>query len=209
MEHVEWLGPYRYGWDENCFPLGRDSMALAAFCTVRPRWRVCDFGCGAGALLALLLGREPTVKASGVELSAHAADWARRNLPRVPITTGDMTDRGRLPPAGSCDLVISNPPYFAADSGGNGGAARMEHSCTLRGLCAAAAYTLKNGGRFALAYRPERLCDLMCSLRAVDLEPKRMQMLSVPGKPPSALLLEAVRQGRPGLDVLPDEGQGS
>lgn len=203
MEHTEQLGPYRYTWDEHCFPLTGDSVALAAFCTLRRNWRVCDLGCGAGALMALLLGREAAIEVSGVELDVHAAELARQNLPGVSITCGDLTRRTDLLPAGSCDLVISNPPYFASGSGGDGGRARMEQTCTVDALCESAAYLLKNGGRFALCYRPERLCDLLCTLRAAGLEPKRMRMLSSPGKAPSAVLVEAVRQGRPGLQIEP------
>lgn len=199
MQHTEQLGPYQYVWDEHCFPLTGDSVALATFCTLKKNGRVCDLGCGAGALMALLLGRESTIAVSGVELDPHAAELARQNLPGVPIAAGDLTKRSDLPPAGSCDLVISNPPYFAHGSGGDGGRARMEQTCTVDALCDSAAYILKNGGRFALCYRPERLCDLFCALRAAALEPKRMKLIACPEKAPSVVLVEAVKQGRPGL----------
>ena len=63
---------------------------------------------------------------------------------------------------------------------------------------------MKNGGRFALVHRPERLADLFAALRGAGLEPKRLRLVQHgPDKPPSAALVEAVRQGRPGLEVLP------
>ena len=63
---------------------------------------------------------------------------------------------------------------------------------------------LRNGGRFALVHRPERLAGLMEALGQSGLEPKRLQMVQHDrDKPPSAVLVEAVRQGRPGLSVLP------
>ena len=66
----------------------------------------------------------------------------------------------------------------------------------------AARRLLRNGGRFALCHRPERLCDVLCALRAQGLEPKRVKLLShSPGHLPSLLLVEGVRQGRPGLTV--------
>lgn len=107
-------------------------------------------------------------------------------------------------PAGSFSLAVSNPPYFKAGSGGCGGPARMEGDCALEDWCAAAGRLLKNGGRFALVHRPERLCDLFAALRSAGLEPKRLRLLQHgPDCPPSAVLLEAVRQGRPGLEILP------
>ncbi len=98
--------------------------------------------------------------------------------------------------------MVSNPPYFQVNSGGSGGAARSEEHCTLEQLCAAAGRLVKNGGRFALCHRPERLTDIVCALRAHGLEPKRLTLLSHgPDHPPSLLLVEAVRQGRPGLTI--------
>ena len=62
----------------------------------------------------------------------------------------------------------------------------------------------RNGGRFALCHRPERLTDLLCALRVCGLEPKRLQLAThALDRPPSLVLVEAVRQGRPGLEVLP------
>jgi tRNA1(Val) A37 N6-methylase TrmN6 len=62
---------------------------------------------------------------------------------------------------------------------------------------------VKNGGRFALVHRPERLCDLFQALRENRLEPKRLQFLQSGKNPPSAVLVEAYKQARPGLRVLP------
>ena len=78
----------------------------------------------------------------------------------------------------------------------------MELTCTLDQLCAAAARLVKNGGRFALCHRPERLCDVLCTLRAHGLEPKRLKLVAhSPAHPPALLLVEAVKGGRPGLVV--------
>ena len=58
--------------------------------------------------------------------------------------------------------------------------------------------------RIALVYRPERLAELFAALQAHGMEPKRLQLVQHgPDKAPSAALVEAVRQGRPGLAVLP------
>jgi len=51
----EQLGPYLLRQSDHCFPLGRDTLLLGAFATLRRGWRVCDLGCGGGALPLLLL----------------------------------------------------------------------------------------------------------------------------------------------------------
>lgn len=202
--HIEYLDPYTLSWPEGVFPLGSDALALGEFATVRRGWRVCDLGTGSGALLLLLARRAPDLALSAVERDPLAAQTARDNLAQNDLTgtvvAGDLRDR--LLPAGQFDLVVSNPPYFPVNAGGSGGPARSEAFCTLEQLCAAAGYLVKNGGRFALCHRPERLTDLLCSLRSHDLEPKRLVLLShSPKHAPSLLLVEAVKQGRPGVKV--------
>lgn len=202
--HIEYLDPYTLSWPEGVFPLGGDALALGEFATVRRGWRVCDLGTGSGALLLLLARRAPDLALSAVERDPLAAQTARDNLAQNSLTgtvvTGDL--RNRLLPAGQFDLVVSNPPYFPVNAGGSSGPERSEAFCTLEQLCAAAGYLVKNGGRFALCHRPERLTDLLCSLRSHDLEPKRLVLLShSPKHTPSLLLVEAVKQGRPGVEV--------
>ena len=206
MSRTEFLPPYRYTLPEGCFPLGRDSLALGEFATVRPRQKVCDLGCGGGLLLLLLSRRAEGLALHGVELDPVAAQAARDNLTanglEGQILTGDLR---LLPyPAGSFPLVVSNPPYFAAGSGRSGGPTRMEGGCTLSELCTSAARLVQNGGRFALVHRPERLTDLLCALRAARLEPKRLCFLQHDAAhPPPAVLVEAVKNGRPGVEILP------
>ena len=194
MESVEFLGRYRLTQSDACFKLGRDSVLLARFCTLRPRWSVCDLGCGVGSLLLLLSQRE--------EALDHVLLHGPPGLGRQ-VLTGDLRDRALLK-GDRFQLVIANPPYFRAGSGKSGGQARMDDTCPVDDLCRAAGRLAKTGGRFALVYRPERLAELFAALRGARLEPKRLQLLSYgPSSPPYAVLVEAVKEGGPGLEILP------
>ena len=198
----EQLGPYTLSWPEGVFPLGGDALALGEFATVRPRWRVCDLGTGSGALLLLLARRAEGLSLTGVEQDPLAARTARDNLAANGLP-GELVlgDWREIPlPAGAFDLVVSNPPYLPPGSGRGDDPARMELHGGLEELCAAAGRLLKNGGRFALCHRPERLCDVLCTLRAHGLEPKRLKLVA---HSPALLLVEAVKGGRPGLTVEP------
>ena len=202
----EQLGPYTLSWPEGVFPLGGDALALGEFATVRPRWRVCDLGTGSGALLLMLARRAEGLSLTGVERDPLAARTARDNLAAngLPgeLVLGDWREAPL--PAGVFDLVVSNPPYFPPGSGRGNDPARMELHGGLEELCAAAGRLLKNGGRFALCHRPERLCDVLCTLRAHGLEPKRLKLVAhSPAHSPALLLVEAVKDGRPGLTVEP------
>lgn len=205
MSKIEQLGPYQLEQRPGVFPLGSDTLALGRFATVRKGWRVCDLGTGSGVLLLLLAAREPKLELFGLDQDPAAAALAQDNLRHNDlegqIWTGSWSQTP-FPP-GSFDLVVSNPPYYAPGSGKDGGPARMERE-ELDALCRAAARLLRNGGRFALSFPTQRMVDLLEAMRRWDLEPKRLKLLShTPTKPPYALLVEGVRQGKPGLQVLP------
>ena len=205
MSKLEQLGPYQLEQRPGVFPLGSDTLALGRFATVRKGWRVCDLGTGSGVLLLLLAAREPQLELFGLDQDPAAAALAQDNLRHNglegQIWTGSWSQTPFQP--GSFDLVVSNPPYYAPGSGKDGGPARMERE-ELDALCRAAARLLRNGGRFALSFPTQRLADLFETMRRWDLEPKRLKLLShTPTKPPYALLVEGVRQGKPGLQVLP------
>lgn len=205
MTKIEQLGPYQLEQGPGVFPLGSDALALGRFATVRKGWRVCDLGTGSGVLLLLLAARDPQLELFGLDRDPAAAALAQDNLGRNrlegQIWTGSWSQAPFSP--GSFDLVVSNPPYYAPGSGKDGGPARMERE-ELDTLCQAAARLLRNGGRFALSFPTQRMADLFETMRRCDLEPKRLKLLShTPTKPPYALLVEGVRQGKPGLQVLP------
>lgn len=205
MSKFEQLGPYQLEQRPGVFPLGSDTLALGRFATVRKGWRVCDLGTGSGVLLLLLAARESQLELFGLDQDPAAAALAQDNLRHNDlegqIWTGSWSQTP-FPP-GSFDLVVSNPPYYAPGSGKDGGPARMERE-ELGALCRAAARLLRNGGRFALSFPTQRMVELFETMRRWDLEPKRLKLLShTPTKPPYALLAEGVRQGKPGLQVLP------
>lgn len=203
----EFIGPFVLRQQEGVFPLGSDSQALGNFVQVRKGEKVCDLGCGGGVLGLYLLARQPELHLTALDISAQAAALAAENFAENGLTADvqqlDLRCVREHFPAGGFDLAVSNPPYFSVGSGYSGGSTRMEESCTLSELCAAAKWLVRNGGRFALVHRPERLADLFAVLREHMFEPKRLQFIQAAGKPPSAVLIEAYKEGKPGLSVLP------
>lgn len=215
MEHDEtlWNG-VRMLQPEGGFRLGTDSLLLAQFLTLPKRARVADLGSGCGTLGLLLCASRPDCAVTGVELDEAAHRLALKNIAenglqeRLSSVLGDVRAIRTLFPAGGFSCVISNPPYFPVGSGRtsrNSAAARSEETLTLRELCAAAAWLLPSGGRFALVHRPERLCDVFCALREHGMEPKRLRFVRHSAASPVCLaLVEARRGGKPGLTCLPD-----
>ncbi len=205
-------GPVFY-FDTDLFPPTTDSFALGYFARCKRGGAVCDLGCGTGLLGTLLLAREASLRLTNVEQNADALALARRTFAEngwaAEFRAGDLRDVSVLPAAGSMDLCVCNPPYFRTGSGyhADGAArqnAREESQCTLSDVCAAASRALRYGGGFALVYRPERLADLFCELRAHGMEPKRARfVVSASDAAPSLVLIEARRGGKPELLIEP------
>ena len=208
-----WDGGPVFYFDASLFPPTTDSFALGWFARPKRGDTVCDLGSGTGLLGTLLLAREGSLRLVNVEQNAEALALARRGFAEngweAEFREGDLCDPSVLPKAGSVDFCVCNPPYFRAGSGksAEGTArqnAREEAQCTLDDACAAAARILRWGGSFALVYRPERLTDLLCSLRAHAMEPKRLRFVAQDGdSAPSLVLVEAKRGGKPGLGLEP------
>jgi release factor glutamine methyltransferase len=79
--------------------------------------RIVDLGTGSGAIALALAHERPDWQVTGVDLSAGALDVARRNgvklgLERIRWLQGDWFARLEHE---RFDLIISNPPYIAAD----------------------------------------------------------------------------------------------
>ena len=210
---ILWAGGPHYYYDTTLFPPTTDSFALGWFARPTRGDAVCDLGCGTGLLGALLLAREPSLRLVNVEQNADSLALAERTFAEngwaAAFSKGDLRDPCILPKAGSMDYCVCNPPYFRSGSGRSIGVeprrnAREEAQCTLSDICAAAERILRWGGGFALVYRPERLTDLLCALRAHGMEPKRLRFVAhTAEKAPSLVLVEAKRGGKPGLTVEP------
>ena len=79
--------------------------------------RVLDLGTGSGCILLSLLAARPATLGTGTDLSSAALAVAARNAAalgvanRVTLHPSDWWDRV----TGRFDLIVSNPPYIAAD----------------------------------------------------------------------------------------------
>lgn len=194
---------------------GTDAILLSHFASPCVGERVCELGTGCGAIaLRLAAGGRPAA-VHGVDISPEAIALARMGAeafplePRPTFAVGDWHRPREIAPAGAFRRVVCNPPYFPPDSGAVSEdpavrLARHETPDTLDGVCGAAAWLLCSGGRFFLCHRPQRLAAVLAALTRHGLEPKRLQPVQKQADtPPWLFLLEARKDGRPGLDWLP------
>jgi len=210
-----WNGGPVVSQAENVFKLGSDSVLLTDFARgIRAR-RVLDLGCGCGVIAISLAYQKKELFVDALDISGAAAELTRKNAAvngldgRINALSGDLRRHRELFKAGDYDLVITNPPYFAGDSGKDArdesiAFARGERECTLTDIVEAASYLIRWGGSFALVYRPERLSELFCAMTAAGIEPKRLRMVQYKSQSaPNMVLVEGRRGGRRGLQIEP------
>ena len=197
------------------FCFGIDAVLLTGFVDPASTGRLLDLGTGTGVIPILLTEKTKCTYLAGLEIHASSARLAqesvRRNglTDRVEIVEGDIREAGEIFAAASFDVITSNPPYFAAGKGRYDpadprAAARHEILCTFSDVSRAAARLLKRGGHFYLVHRPERLPELLGTLCADGLEPKRLRMVQpFRESAPNMVLIDCVRGARPSMKTEP------
>ena len=217
MEHWEELCPggLKLVYEDSLFHPGTDSFLLSSLPRLKKGLRVFDLGCGTGLLSLLLLQREPHLQVTGLEVQEDAAALAQKCAEengltdRLTIRRGDLRDVRSLFATGSFDLVVCNPPYYEPHRGKTAResalrTARSEVNCTLEDVCAAARHLLRWGGSFCLVHKPERLTDVLCTLRQYAIEPKVLRYVCpTASAAPSLILVEGRRGGNSGVTIRP------
>lgn len=193
------------------FRFGTDAVLLAGFTRARGRDRILDMGCGTGVIGLLLAARLPQAQVTGLELQPEMAEMAARSVAmnglseRMRILQGDLRHtEGLLAPC-SFDVAVMNPPYSPMGSGPISqrdahALSRHEAACTAGDMARAAFRLLRNGGRLSVIYPAERIYEVMEACLQARMTPKRLRLVQhSQGRPPKLLLMEAVRQGKPGI----------
>lgn len=191
-----------------------DAILLAQFSTVRKGDVAVDLGTGGGIISLILASTTEAKKIVGVEIQKELADVARRNAilnnleGKIEVLEQDLCKLPETYPAGQFDLLVCNPPYRRVGSGRINpdqpkAIARHEIKCTLDDVLQTSFHLLKNRGRAAFVYRPDRLVDLIYGCRQHRLEPKRLQFTHPDAdREANLVLLEAVKNSNQELKVL-------
>jgi len=126
---------------------------------------------------------------------------------RVQVLEGDFIELAES--LDLFDLVISNPPYRKANTGRinpnqEKAIARHEIKLDLESLIKQGTRLLKQGGRMILAYPPERLAEVLQSLREHGLSPSRLQFIHGSKQAQAKIfLVEAIKDTKEDTIVLP------
>lgn len=189
------------------FCFGIDAVLLSTFAFVRRKDSVVDLGTGTGIIPLLVYGKHGPKEIVGVEIQEEVAEMAGRSVEMndlqeiIKIHNGDIKTAPKELGGNRFDVALSNPPYKKANTGiinmaDTKAISRHEMLITLDELVYSAGKLLKDGGRFCMIHRPERLKDIILSLDKNKFAPKRMKFVhSKVHDKPAMLLIEAVKGG--------------
>lgn len=196
---------------------GTDAFLLSDFANVKAKDTVCDLGTGSG-IIPLLWFRgttSPPKKIFAVDIQEKAIAQLQISIEKnnlqeqiVPIHADLKEIKTKIAPC-TCDVVSCNPPYKILGTGiiselSSEKIARHELLCTIDDVCAAAHTLLKFGGKLCVCQRPERLLDVLESMRKHGIEPKRVRFVSQKNNTaPWLFLAEGKKGAQPFLKIEP------
>jgi len=198
------------------FSFSLDAVLLAKFTYVPFRsGKIVDL-CAGNGVIPLFLSARTKAQITAVELQERLVDMAERSIAynnlndQIKIMNDDVIGIAEKIGYEKYDLVTCNPPYFPAHEASDKNLlehlaiARHEIYLTLDQAVKSASELLKQGGKTAFVHRPGRLLDIVTSMRAHRIEPKRIQFVyPKEGKEANTLLIEGTKDGKPDLKILP------
>ncbi|MDN4527427.1 tRNA1(Val) (adenine(37)-N6)-methyltransferase [Fictibacillus fluitans] len=198
------------------FSFSLDAVLLSRFAYIPiQKGKIIDLCSGNGAV-ALLLTQRSNAQITGVEIQERLSDMARRSIvlngleDQVSMVTDNIVNVPEKLGHGRFDAVLCNPPYFPSanrkDHNENEhlAVARHEIYCTLEDVVSVSSKLVKQGGKVTFVHRPQRLMDILSTMRAYRLEPKRLQFIHPKkGSEANMLLIEGMKDGKPDLHILP------
>jgi tRNA1(Val) A37 N6-methylase TrmN6 len=195
------------------FRFGLDSVLLADFATIKNNGKVVDLGTGTGIVPILLCAKKIVSNVIGVEIQPHLVEMANRSVTlnnlqdKIKIIEGDIKNLDALG-RDEFDAVVSNPPYIKLNTGIRSvqkekDISRHEVLCNIDDIISTSSKLLKDKGYLNIVHKPERLADIICSMRKYQIEPKFIRFVHPNiNKKPNIVLIKGVKRGGQDLKFL-------
>ena len=219
MEEINYVLGYdnlKIYQNTNMFKFSLDSILLANFVTINPsKKNILDIGTG-NAIIPLILSTKTKSKITGIEIQEEVASLAIKSVKinnlenQINIINQDVNQYVKEEITEIYDIITCNPPFFKLNKKSllNDSKyrqiARHELTLTLENLIKISKKILKNNGRLAIVHRPERLIEIINTMKKNNIEPKKICFIYPKVNSESnMLLIEGIKNGKPGIKILP------
>ena len=207
------IGGLKIIQDKRLYRFTSDSILLSRFTNAKRGETVADFCAGSGivGLHFYALNSEKVKSVTLFELQNDLCNLAEKSIALNDLNNKFSLVRGKLQDApkslnNSFSLVLCNPPYKKKNSGEQNlqphiAICRHEVEITLFEIVSTAYRLLKEGGRFCICQRIERLTDLLCAMRECKIEPCNMVFVRTEKGDPYLFICEGVKGRSPQLKI--------
>lgn len=219
MEVTNYLLGYKDKYivqDTQMFNFSLDSVLLPNFVTLNKNIKnILDIGCG-NAPIPLILSTKTNALITGVEIQKDVYSLAVKSVKinnlenQINIINADINELYNKFETESFDVITCNPPFFKVSEQSNLNKsdyktiARHEVKLNLDDIFKISKKLLKNNGYVAIVHRPERLLDILESMKKYNIEPKKIQFIyPKTNMEANILLVEGKKNGNKGLKILP------
>ena len=162
------------------FSVSTDELILGDMIEVRKNERIMDL-CSGNGVIPLLLAAKCNQKIEAIEIQDQLVEMARRSFvhnsldERLTMYLMDLNNVYDPFKPSQYTLVTCNPPYFKVNQLNQHQKeahkiARHEVMCDFTDCVKAARHLLKEGGRFIVVHRADRLMDVFTEMRNAKIE---------------------------------------
>lgn len=198
------------------FNFSLDSVLLANFVTLNKKiQKVLDIGTG-NAPIPLIVSTRTSALIEAVEIQKDLYAIAEETViinnlqNRINIINADIMELYKNIESDTVDVITCNPPFFKISENSKLNdsdykkIARHEIHLDIERLFLVAKKLLKNNGNIAIVHRPERLSEIITTMKNNNIEPKRILFIYPKvGEEANTILIEGTKNGKPGLKILP------
>lgn len=218
MEVINYLLGYKnlkIYQDTDMFNFSLDSVLLANFVTLNKNIKkILDIGTG-NAVIPIILSTKTNSQIDGIELQKQSYLLAKKSVEynhlsdRINLINQDVNVYATECETEKYDVIVSNPPYFKVDENSNLNnkecktIARHEIALNLDDLFKISKKILKNNGTISIVHRPDRLIEIIETMKKYNIEPKKLQFIyPKQNKDSNMILIEGRKNGSTGLKIL-------
>ncbi len=201
--------------DTNMFNFSLDSVLLSNFVTLNKNIsNIMDIGTG-NAVIPIILSTKTKAKIIGIEIQKDVSELAIESVKynnlenQIQIINEDVKVSYIKYNSDSFDVITCNPPFFKIynkskiNNNDYKTIARHEVCLNLDEIMKISSKLLKNNGVVAIVHRPERLVDIIMTMKKYNIEPKKIQYVYPKhDREANILLVEGRKNGKEGLEVL-------
>ena len=200
---------YKIIQNKSNFSYGTDAIFLSDF--TKPKGLIMDLGTGTGIIPLRLIDKGSIDTIYGVEIQEEVVNLAQMSIElngledKIKILHMDIKELNKKFGKNTFDVVTTNPPYMKTggaiiNADENFAISRHEIACNLEDIVKTAYYLLKPLGKFYMVHRPDRLVDILYTMRQYKIEPKYIRFVQPKiNKKPNLLLIEGLKDGKKDL----------